>query len=225
LTTQKRAILFANGEMLPGTTLSPAWLPADLVIAADGGTRHCLALGLRPEVIIGDFDSLEPGLLARLEDEEVTLLRYPAHKDETDLELAFLHALHSDIDEIIVLGALGARWDMTLANLLLPAQPRFSALQVRFFDGNQEISLLRGGQSLALHGQPGDTLSLVPLCGGASGITTQGLEYPLDNEALPFGSPRGVSNVLLGREAQITLSDGLLACMHIRRSPQERGSL
>ncbi len=221
----KRAILVANGEMLPGTALSTAWLPAHLVIAADGGARHCLALGLRPDIVIGDFDSLEPELLARLEAQGVTLLRYPSQKDETDLELAFLHALSRGVQEIIVLGALGARWDMTLANLLLPVQERFAALQVRFYDGNQEIRLLCGGQSLALQGQPGDTISLVPLCGDASGITTQGLEYPLAGEALPFGSPRGVSNVLLGTSAQINLSEGILACMHIRHQPTEGNTL
>lgn len=214
--TTKRAILFANGEMLPGTTILPDWLPADLVVAADGGTRHCLALGLRPDVVIGDFDSLEPELLACLEADGVRLLRYPPNKDETDLELAFLHALGAGMQQIIVLGALGARWDMTLANLLLAAQPGFAAPQVHFFDGNQEICLLRGGQSRLLHGQPGDTISFVPLGGDAIGITTQGLAYPLTNETLPFGSPRGVSNVLLSAEAQIALADGILACIHIR---------
>src|SRR3954467_10916801 len=82
---------------------------ADLRIAADGGARHFLELGLLPHLAIGDFDSLPPALLVKLEDHDVEIERHPAHKDETDLELALLRALQRGARRIVVLAALGGR--------------------------------------------------------------------------------------------------------------------
>jgi thiamine pyrophosphokinase len=209
----KRAIIFANGELRRPPAAWLARQPGDLLIAVDGGARHCQSLGLRPDVVIGDFDSLEPNDLARLRFAGATLIQHPARKDETDLELAFQHARAVGVEEIIVLGALGARWDMTLANLLLPAQPGYAGVGVRLVDGGQEIALLRGGESLGLRGRAGDTISLIPLSAEARGITTTGLEYPLQDETLFFGSSRGVSNTLLGEQAQVRLGTGILLCV------------
>ena len=186
-----------------------------MLIAADGGGRHCLRLGLTPQVVIGDFDSLEPELLARLQAEGATLLRYPTHKDETDLELALLHAIQQGSVEIVVYGALGARMDMTLANLMLLTHPAFTAVRLRLVDGNQEISLLQRGETIHVQGKPGDTISLIPLSPTASGVTTQALEYPLSDGTLFLGSPRGVSNTMLGDTCDISLGEGVLAIVHI----------
>ena len=75
-------------------------------------------------------------------------------------------------------GRLGARWDQTLANLLLPASEVFSGVHIRLLDGLQEVFLLRAGESAEVTGSPGDTVSLIPLGGDAQGVTTDGLEYP-----------------------------------------------
>lgn len=206
-----RALIFANGVLNP-----PPGLPsAEVIIAADGGGRHCQALGITPHIVIGDFDSLSEADLAAFQSAGAQVIRYPAAKDYTDLELAVHQAQELGVDEILLLGALGARWDQTLANLLLPALGDFSATHIRLIDGDQEISYLRGGETITLHGHPGDTISLIPLAGPATGITTQGLEYPLQDEDLHFGSTRGVSNVLLDQEARISLQDGLLLCLVI----------
>jgi thiamine pyrophosphokinase len=184
--------------------------PDDVCIAADGGALHTLALGLTPDVVIGDFDSIEAGELERLETSGAKIVRYPTRKDYTDLELALLHARDKGAKRILVLAALGNRWDQTLANLLMPASDSFSKVDIRLLDGPQEIFLVRTGQSVRVRGQPGDTLSLIPLYGDAHGITTRGLEYPLHEEGLYFGSTRGISNVLSANEAEITLQEGLL---------------
>ena len=84
-------------------------------------------------------------------------------------------------------------------------------------DGSQEIRLARSGQTLELVGQPGDTISLIPLGGDVNGITTRGLEYPLLGEALRFGSTRGISNVLLEANASIYINEGVLLCVLIRQ--------
>jgi thiamine pyrophosphokinase len=208
-------VIFANGVFHPSDRIREAVSHADRIIAADGGTRHCLEMGILPHVAVGDFDSLTPEDLALLQSQGVKLVRHPARKDFTDLELALQYAIEQGAQEIQVLAALGKRWDQTLANLLLPASQVFSQAVIRLLDGEQEVNLIRSGQELALHGHPGDTVSLIPLWGDATGITTRGLEYPLDNETLYFGSTRGISNVLVGETAQVLLGQGLLAAVLI----------
>jgi thiamine pyrophosphokinase len=119
------------------------------------------------------------------------------------------------VTEVLMLGALGNRWDQTLANILLPAGRAFADMQIRLIDEAQEMTLIHSGQTLQIEGHVGDTLSLIPLAGDATGITTQGLEYPLLGETLPFGVTRGISNVMLGDQASISLEAGILLCVLI----------
>ena len=212
---KKRAVIFANGELSDPAAARAALREEDVVLAADGGARHCRALGIRPDALIGDFDSLESSEVEEFAAEWVEILRHPARKDFTDLELAMRHARSLDVEEILVLGALGKRWDQTLANLLLPAEEDYRTVQIRLIDGKQEVLLGRGGSTLRLHGRAGDTVSLIPLAGEAGPVTTQGLEYPLRAEMLAFGSTRGVSNVMLGETASIEIEQGMLLCVVI----------
>jgi thiamine pyrophosphokinase len=210
-----RAVIFANGEFHQPENLRQILQPADIIIAVDGGAQHCAHIGLLPHYAIGDFDSLTQAELEDLIAKGVQLVRFPTRKDFTDLELALHHALSLHCSQILIFGALGARWDQTLANLLLLTSPDFANLAVHLMDDNQEITLLRPGRTQRLSGNPGDTLSLIPLTGDANGISTQGLEYPLSNETLFLGSTRGVSNVFTRPEATITFERGLLLCIII----------
>ena len=212
-----RAVIFTNGNLNPPVRFSPA----DMIIAADGGARHCLALGLVPAVVIGDFDSLTPADLETLKALGAEIVQFPVRKDFTDLELALQHARSTGADEILILGALGERWDQTLANVMLPAA--FPDLNIRLVDGNQEFIYLRAGETITVSGCPGDTLSLVPLGGDAQGITTDQLEYSLHGENLPLGSTRGVSNNLLTEEAQISLREGFLLCVVMHQPDPSMG--
>ena len=112
-------------------------------------------------------------------------------------------------------GGLGDRWDMNAANLLLLANPDFKPARLELIAGRQRVRLVRPDQPLKLQGQPGDTLSLVPLCSTVTGVTTAGLEYPLENESLIFGATRGVSNVFIDSEARVALDGGELLCIHL----------
>lgn len=218
----KRAYIFANGRMDSPTLSIKEINPADLVIAADGGTHHCQSLGLTPNVIIGDLDSLSDDDVNRYERNEVKIIRYPAHKDETDLELALIFALEQAIEEVVIIGALGARWDMTFANMMLAAQDRFSGLSIRLVDRSQELNILKAREEIELRGKKGQMLSLIPIGGDVTGVTIRGLEYPLDDETLFLGSPRGVSNVINGDYARITVSSGiLLVCLSTQVESQK----
>ena len=205
-----RAIVFANGVMdgwPVGLTLSA---DQDLIIAADGGLTHCRQWGITPHVIVGDMDSIGSRELAGLEKTTTEIIRHPVRKDETDLELALKLAIDRGAEEIAVLGALGARWDMTFSNALLLGVDFLSGTRVRLLDGIYELGCLKGGQQMRLFGQPGDLVSLLPLSGKAVGVTLKGLEYPLNDGVLPLGTSHGVSNVFTDRTACIELRKGTL---------------
>lgn len=224
-----RAFIIANGgmEIPPGIMFDLQSSP--LIIAADGGTKNCKTLGIQPHVIVGDLDSIDPGEISAYRTSRVQIIQHPSHKDETDLELAIQYAIHRQSDEVIILGGLGDRWDMTIANILLLAHPSFAGVGLRFLDGAQEVLLLRSGYENNIHGSPGDTLSLIPLSGDADGITARGLEYTLVDESLKFGTSRGVSNVFSSQHATISFRKGLLLCVLIRKNDdtgmQEKGSI
>ncbi len=202
-----RAVIIANGWLNQGIVLSPE----DLLIAADGGARHCLEKGLYPAYVVGDMDSLDTEQVARLESQGSQFVRYPSRKDQTDLELAVDLAQNLGYSDILILGALGARWDQTIANIMLPAAR--PALRITLVDGDQEIHLLRTGEQIRLPGKAGDIVSLIPLASTATGIRTQNLEYPLQGEDLLIGSTRGVSNVMTASPATVDLEKGLLLCI------------
>lgn len=209
----QRAIIFANGSMNPPHNFGSAIQSSPLVIAADGGTDNCISMGIEPNVIIGDLDSMQPEEVSAYQAKGIQVIRYPTRKDETDLELALRYASDKNVDEVVILGGLGARWDMTIANILLLAHPKFAHLSIHLLDGTQELILLKAGRPADIHGDPGNTVSLIPLGGDASGIITHGLEYPLTDEKLQFGATRGISNVLTRENAQIAFTEGLLLCI------------
>ena len=209
----KRAIIFANGKMVEAPDVVKDIQPDDVLIAADGGSHLCKELGLTPEVVIGDFDSLDEDELAIYRDKGIEIIQHPRDKDQTDLELAIALAAKRGIGEVYVIGALGNRWDMSISNILLIALPAFSNLKIHVVEGRQEFFILRSGEQATLDGSPGESISLMPLTGDARGITTEGLEYPLNNESLHFGSSRGVSNRFLEKHAQIIVKEGILLCI------------
>jgi thiamine pyrophosphokinase len=111
-----------------------------------------------------------------------------------------------------VLGALGGRWDHTLANVALLALPELRGRRARLLADRQELFIVR--DATAIEGSVGDTVSLLPLTAVARGVTTRGLLYPLDEATLRYEQARGVSNVLIEPPGHVALRDGLLLVVH-----------
>ena len=206
----KRIIIFANGD-LPYLEKARALLREDdFIIAADGGTRHVLALGLMPHVIVGDMDSLPANFEISKFNGDVIL--YPKDKNETDLELAIQHALTLNPEQVIILAALGGRLDQTLGNIALilhPSSPIF-----RLDDGIEEVFFCR--DHAQIDGKAGDIVSLIPWQGEVTGVVTEKLKWPLRNETLYPQKTRGISNEMLNDEATVQISSGLLLVVHRR---------
>ena len=183
----------------------------NLIIGVDGGTQYANALNLTPDIIIGDMDSLTDSDRQKFNKAEFIL--YPTDKDETDLELALQYAVKMEAEKIVMIGAMGGRMDMTIANIMLISQIDPASQLIEIWHGEQTgFSINPPGKDV--YGQPGDTISIIPLNGVASGVTTRGLEYALNNENLLQGSVRGISNVFMESSAHISLDDGLLLAVH-----------
>lgn len=212
--TVERVLIFANGMIENDQVVAQLARSAGLLVAADGGARHLTRLGLRPDLLVGDLDSLSAAEVDALDRTGVEILRYPPEKDETDLELAIQAALARGCTDLVIIAALGGRLDQTLGNIFLLGLPVLQAVQARLDDGRDELFLIRGQGHV--EGQAGDVVSLLPLGGPARGIRTSGLRYPLQGETLYPERTRGISNVLTNEHAHVELRDGVLICIHTR---------
>ncbi len=210
--------VYAHGRLTWDEDAARAFQTADVRLAVDGGAWALLQRGLRPDVAIGDWDSLGPQGLAQLRVAGVLLQTFPADKDATDLELALHYAADRGATEVHVFGALGGRWDQSLANLLLLAQPRLRALRIVLYDRGQRVWLLQGRETIA--GEVGDTLALIPVQGPARGVTLRGVAYPLTNGELPWAVTLGVSNRLTAPQAYVQVDEGLVWVVHIPQAVQ-----
>ena len=190
--------MFLNGEL----SLIPKVIgPKDFLIGVDGGTKHILKLGRKPDLIIGDLDSL-PRL-----PKGVPVIKYPIKKDQTDSQLALNYALKQGFKSILVVGFLGKRLDHLLSNVFLAATTKAS---ISIIDHNQQLFFVR--DHLTLTGRKGQLVSLIPLAGSPR-VTTIGLKWRLQSRILKVGTSLGVSNVMTGKKAIIRVSRGtLLVC-------------
>jgi thiamine pyrophosphokinase len=213
-----RALLFANGDPgdgpMPRRALATAFEAGPpLLVAADGGARTAASFGLLPAHVIGDMDSLDGDEQAALLAAGAQLHRYPPEKDETDLELALTFAVEHGVRWLRVLGAVGDRIDQTFSNITLLGLAALAGCDARLVSGRQAVWLAEAGEH-AIDGEPGDTLSLLPLGGPAACITTHGLYYPLRGETLHVGPARGISNVLTSPRAHVAFTAGTLIVVH-----------
>jgi thiamine pyrophosphokinase len=204
-----RTVVVASGGLEPG---DERWLEgADLVVAADGGAGSLDRLGRRPDLLVGDLDSIDPALAARLAADGVPVERHPADKDASDTELAIERARQAGATEILVLGAVGGtRLDHELANLLLLADPALAGCPVRMVRGPTTVRAMHAAQRLVLDGRIGDVVSLLPIGGSASGVTTDGLRWELAGATLEMGRSRGLSNEVVAAPASVRLEGGTL---------------
>lgn len=208
-------LLFANGDAISGKMVDRAIeTSADAhILCADGGALNAVKFGMIPQTIIGDLDSLNDQQLHDFERQGTTILRHPPEKDETDLELALYWCAENNARWIRIIGGLGGRFDQTIANVYLLALPELNGVDIEIVEDKQAIRLLTAGETI-IRGQAGDTISLIPMGGTTSGITTTNLKYPLKNESLHFGPARGVSNVMIADTATVNIADGTLLMVH-----------
>ena len=178
--------------------------PPQFVVAADSGADIARSLGLTPDVIVGDFDSVTPAAAAAAAEQR----RFPADKDATDLALALAEARDRGATDITVVGGAGGRLDHFLANVAALASDDLAGVQVDAVMGTARLWVVR--RHWTIHGAPGEVVTLLPYGGPATAVRTTGLRWVLAGETLEAGSTRGVSNVFAAPEATVALATGVL---------------
>ncbi|OGL41327.1 MAG: thiamine diphosphokinase [Candidatus Schekmanbacteria bacterium GWA2_38_9] len=206
--SKKRVIIFSNGRIGDVNFYRKIIKKNDLIICADGGLKFAKKLGLKPDALIGDFDSLKEKEILEAERRGARILKFTPEKDKTDTQLALEYAISSGAKEIIMLGSLGGRIDHLLANLHLLKLGTEKGVEIRVVDENNEIRLI--DSAITFKTKRGETLSLLPFSDKVTGIYTEGLKYSLENGTMVSGNPYGVSNVAVSSKVRIKIRSGLL---------------
>ncbi|NPD33065.1 thiamine diphosphokinase [Eggerthellaceae bacterium zg-997] len=180
----------------------------DEVIAVDAGFAHLEALGIAPDLALGDFDSLGYVPSCR------RVSQHAPEKDKSDLELALERALMRRYDEAHVYGALGGRLDHTVANLQLFARFSEQGMRVTAFDHGSAVCALSGPDVLDLPALDFGTVSVFSMSDEAQGVFERGMKYALDDEPLSNRTSRGLSNELTGQPALVGVESGTLLVFH-----------
>ena len=209
----KRAVLFANGDSPENDSLSID--EYDFLVAVDGGLHHLLQLGLTPQLLIGDLDSVTSEDLDSCMLWGVEILRFPPEKDQTDLELAVLEVLQRGFTDIIITCAIGGRLDHTLGNLALLALPELKGAHARISQGTTTIYFVN--EHINLLTNPGDLISVLPWGETVHNINTIGLQYALTDATLYPWKSRGLSNVATANQVSVTVKSGQLFLFHVTK--------
>lgn len=210
-----RCIIITGGTITDLQWLAGVINKDDRVICVDGGTKMAAALGLVPEIIIGDMDSVDRAELDRFARLGTAIKEYPAKKDDTDTALAVAEALAGHPDEIVILGALGTRFDHSLANVHLLRVALDWGVRARIVNEYNEISLVDPNTPAVVDGEPGELFSLLPLTEEVTGVHVTGARWPLENATFRVGNPYGISNRLASVQAEITVGSGLLLLIRL----------
>ncbi|CAM3563169.1 MULTISPECIES: thiamine diphosphokinase [Paenibacillus] len=202
-----RALIFTGGE------LSAQFLEeirsGDFIIGADRGALFLIEHGIKPDLSVGDFDSITPEELAKVQAMSGKIIECdPIDKNLTDTELAFDLALEQSPESILIMGASGTRLDHTLANIHMLIRGLQHHIPCSILDKNNYITLT--GSSCVVEDRGFKYVSLLPLTTEVTGIELEGFEYPLHNASLRMGQSLGVSNRLSQEKGIVHIEGGLL---------------
>lgn len=191
------------------------------IIAVDGGLGAACEMGIIPDIIIGDFDTVKAPLLTEYEKKGCILERLNPMKDETDTEAAYLRALKLGASVIDIIGGVGTRFDHTYANMFLLKRGVRDGIKVYIITELCRISAVTGDLRLCRDNVYGKYISLIQFDGSARGVTLRGFVYNVEN--FDFDTDKtyrlGVSNELSDREAFVHIEEG---CMLLIEAKEDK---
>lgn len=218
----KRALVIGNGDIPRKDILLPLARSSDYIVCADGGARHARRLGIRPDVILGDLDSLSPssrgffsGTTGNRRRRGVPVVEI-ADQESTDIEKALLHLLRKGAREVVLTGATGSRIDHSC--LALGCFKKFGRrISMQIVDRAGTVTALNKKTRLTM--EPGEHFSLIPL-GRCSGVTLENARYRLKGSLLEQGVRDGVSNEALGTRVSVRYRTGILLLYRFHTKPK-----
>lgn len=188
----------------------------DYVITADGGTAYAKSIGIMPDLLLGDFDTLKAEVLEEYKNKGIELMRFPTKKDYTDTHLALKTALEKQPDDIVILGGIGTRMDHTLANIGLLTLALEQGVSAQIIDSNNRIRMIKDSLVLEKKDAFGKYVSLIPYTEKVMGIDLEGFLYPLHGAELCIGISQGISNELVEEQGKISIKSGQLLIIESR---------
>jgi thiamine pyrophosphokinase len=200
---RREALVICNGEVLSRKAIAPLLREKPFIVCADGGADKARKLGIRPDIIIGDLDSISSATLKFFSSVETIKVET---QYSTDLEKALDYLVTHKYLNAVVVGAMGGRPDHALSNLSI-FKKYHKRIRLSFFDLSCDIQIVDRRIAFAL--KMGSVISLLPL-GRCEGITTSGLEFPLHNETLELGVREGTSNTVVSSPVTISVKKGSL---------------
>lgn len=199
------AIILAGGDLVVRPNLKELLRASSLIVAADSGLHHAPTMGVKPNVIVGDFDSVSAEVLEQFPD--VPKKSYSKHKDLLDLEIALGVVLEQGATSIHVFGATGGRFDQSLAALFIAARFKNEGIDISLH-GQQDIYFLRGLESQRYAAPVGQHFSVLSLSDLAV-VSIINAVYPLNEFALEYGIGLGVSNEVRTSPLTVNVHEGL----------------
>jgi thiamine pyrophosphokinase len=209
-----KALIVCNGEIKNYCFYKKYFDSSKLIICVDGAAYHLKKFGIRPHVLIGDFDSITCEQYNYFKNQGVEIKKFPIEKDEIDTELAVEYAIDAGCNEIILIGAIGSRFDHTLANIFLLKKMVDKGVRGWIINENNQITLIK--DNIILEKENNEKISLIPFSEKVEGVTTKRLYYPLDNATLETGPTRGISNEFTDDTAEVSIKRGLLLVIKAR---------
>lgn len=186
------------------------------IIASDKGLEVIDRYSIKPNYIIGDFDSIDKKILDKyIENKDITIKKLNPEKDYTDTHMALKLAIDLKSTNITILGALGSRIDHTIANIHILKVALDNNVECRILNSKNEIQLVNKKSIVKLN-RNFKYVSLIPLTTKVKGITLKGFKYPLKNAKLKIGQSIGISNELIEEYAEINLKKGILILIKSR---------
>lgn len=181
---------------------------SDYIICADGGAKYFNEIQKLPNLLIGDFDSIDSKQFTHLKANNVEIITYPQDKDFTDSEIAIRHAIKLNPKHINIIGGTGGRFDHHIVNVHLLKLIDDNNIFGKLIDDNNEIYLIQN--EINLEKGSFNKISLIPISDKVTGVKTQGLLYPLNNKTLYFGESIGVSNEFTENTIKVNIDKGIL---------------
>lgn len=180
----------------------------DYIVCADGGAVHAYNMNILPNLLVGDYDSIDKDIFNYLKDENIKIVSFPVQKDKTDTHIAIDYALKKKSNKIDLYGVTGTRLDHTLSNINHLIYIKQNGSFGRIIDEHNEI--IYTDIDIKVEGCVGDTISILSIAQKSTGVKLNGLEYNLDTGVLLRGDSIGISNVFAEPIANIAVKNGQL---------------
>jgi len=208
----KRFVIFTG--LWPESAKLPDPEPGDFIACADGGYAVCKSFGIRPDVVIGDFDSLSDSLVSEIDILGIERIKHPREKDDTDTMLCAKYGIAKGFDNFLIIGGIGGDFGHTMANIQTLSFLIDMECSAELVTGNERL-FFADGETMILHreskpavpaefaGSPGSKFSVLSYTERSSGVRVKNAKYELEDAVLTQSYPIGVGNEIINTDPVI----------------------